>query len=462
MPSLKTPLWTAALLHGAYGSNTVFRIPVTKRYVLSGRVQHLTSISEPDETFLSATHAHPSKGIIRPLHDDMEIYYYSTISLGTPPQPFEFVLDTGSATLWIPSEECTSCLEGDWNPSEFSKAKSSTYRDLHTPFEITYGVDNATRTYVSGNYGTETVTWGDYLVLEDTPLGVVSYQQQFGRGLHFDGILGLAFEGLLQGKTESLLHLLEEKYSFPEPVFSFRMTDQQGRPLGEKCEFVLGERLVDPIVWVPVSMFMPPQGTAPQYFWWASHLEGHFNDKRIGRSLFVVDSGTSAIVVPQALCDELQFNPRTITKMSDVPRISFEIGGYEYILERTDFILSIGKEQSAMIECGGRMWILGDVFHRKYMVTYDFMNHRFGLPMGKKLAFSIWNSATWPWWAIFAFAVIAAALSLVSYLYRRRRSARQARNEETIVRIPLRSGWSRNVTADPNLQSAQQLMQPFR
>lgn len=73
------------------------------------------------------------------LKDFMNAQYFGEIGLGTPPQPFTVVFDTGSANLWVPSAHCKGFNIACLLHRRYASAKSSTYKRAGEPFSIKYG-----------------------------------------------------------------------------------------------------------------------------------------------------------------------------------------------------------------------------------------------------------------------------------------------------------------------------------
>jgi cathepsin D len=85
--------------------------------------------------------------------------YYGSLAIGTPPVSFDVILDTGSSDLWLAGQGCQSCGSMPlYNPMQ-----SSTFKNLSTPFHITYGSGAA-----DGVLGSDVVQMAGFQVPQQT------------------------------------------------------------------------------------------------------------------------------------------------------------------------------------------------------------------------------------------------------------------------------------------------------
>ncbi|CAO2607411.1 Pgc, partial [Lemmus lemmus] len=138
--------------------------------------------------------------------------YFGEISIGTPPQNFLVLFDTGSSNLWVPSVYCQS--EACTTHTCFNPNKSSTYYTEGQTFFLQYSTGSLT-----GFFGYDTLT----------VQGIKVPNQEFGLSENesgtnfvyadFDGIMGLAFPGLSAGGATTAMQGLLKEGGLSKPLF---------------------------------------------------------------------------------------------------------------------------------------------------------------------------------------------------------------------------------------------------
>ncbi|CAG2119877.1 unnamed protein product, partial [Medioppia subpectinata] len=161
------------------------------------------------------------------LRNYMNADYYGLIGLGTPPQPFRILFDTGSSDLWVPSPKCTSCA--CIVHRKYYSSKSSTYIKNGTAFAIKYGTGSA-----KGFLSTDTLTIGTGKVHNQTFAQITSDPGPSDVLGDYDGIMGMAYQKLSVDNTITPFQNMIAQGVVSAPVFSFYLNrDVKGRPGGE-------------------------------------------------------------------------------------------------------------------------------------------------------------------------------------------------------------------------------------
>nr|XP_042098563.1 pregnancy-associated glycoprotein 1-like [Ovis aries] len=149
-----------------------------------------------------------------------KLIYVGNITIGTPPQEFQVVIDTGSSDLWVSSIFCTS--PACYKHNTFKYNESSTYRPTQETFNIIYGSG-----IIKGLLAYDTIRIGD-LAITDQPFGL-SLEEYGFESAPFDGILGLNYPHMSAIGAIPIFDNLKKQGAISEPVFAFYLSKCRGK-----------------------------------------------------------------------------------------------------------------------------------------------------------------------------------------------------------------------------------------
>lgn len=323
-----------------------------------------------------------------PVSNFMNAQYFAEITIGTPPQSFKVVLDTGSSNLWVPSTECGSIA--CYLHQKYDSSASSTHKKNGSSFEIQYGSGS-----LSGFVSNDVMTIGDITIknqdfAEATEEPGLAFA--FGR---FDGILGLGWDRIsVNGIVPPHYNMINQKL-IDEPVFAFYLGDTNKE--GDDAECVFGG--VDKDHYTGKITTIPLRRKA----YWEVDLDSiSFGDDtaELEKTGVILDTGTSLIALPSNYAEMLNkeigakkgFNGQYTVeceKRSNLPDVTFTLSGYNFTITPFDYILEVqGSCISTFMgmdipEPTGPLAILGDAFLRKWYSIYDMKAGTVGLAQAK-------------------------------------------------------------------------------
>jgi len=315
---------------------------------------------------------------------------YGPITIGTPPQEFTVIFDTGSSDLWVPSSECNNSKisPGCLDHHRYNHNASTTYQPSGKIVFLPYGSGT-----VLGFTSYDIVNIGG-LNIKAQEFGEVTVEPgDIWTESPFDGLCGMAFPALAMppGVTPPFDNMMDQKL-VQAGQFSFYLSSTDG---DDSSALVLGgvdsTYYTGEFTYVGFNLLQPLLG-----YWLITGQDLKVNGQSLGvcqSCALVVDTGTSILTLPNASATPLinAIGPvnANCSNVKQLPTIQYTIGGKDFDLG-PDFYVLVAPDDSGEMTCqlgiqamdpGLGLWILGDPFLRKYYTVFDRDNSRVGFAL---------------------------------------------------------------------------------
>ncbi|KAH9331462.1 hypothetical protein KI387_003570 [Taxus chinensis] len=240
--------------------------------------------------------SHDGDGDYVSLKNYLDAQYYGEIGIGTPPQNFTIIFDTGSSNLWVPSSKCyfsVACYFHNY----YKSSQSSTFQKDGKSCNIHYGSGS-----ISGFLSKDHVTVGELLVKEQVFTEATREPGLTFVSAKFDGILGLGFKEFSINHVVPIWYNMVNQGLVQDPVFSFWMN--RNADGGEGGEIVFGgvnpKRFKGNHTYVPVTR---------KGYWQFDMGDVLISNQSTGfcagGCVAIADSGTSLLAGPTAIITQI-------------------------------------------------------------------------------------------------------------------------------------------------------------
>ncbi|KAF9336005.1 hypothetical protein BG006_009980 [Podila minutissima] len=317
---------------------------------------------------------------------EQDLIYTIPFSLGTPPQSFNVIIDTGSPVTWVASNTCNT--SGCLKTKKFNCAASSTCKSLNTPFSASYVSGQG----VSGDYVADVYTIGSLQFRGAA--GIVNVDNAELPDT-IDGIMGLWYYA--QGSTVPILNVLKNTTALDENIIGVYL-----EPSATSVNAPGGEITFGGVNTARFSGSITYSNCLPGRPWTIPLNSVAVNGKAVSIPTGVkatIDTGTTAMLMPKTAADAINSaipgavrapNAENLWFLpcSGSTPVTFTFGQFTATIPYKDFAMQTTAQRTlagvycqsvAMFPVGPMTsideWLIGDALLKNVYSVFDFENN---------------------------------------------------------------------------------------